>query len=273
VTATFKNLDRAQELIKLALSFDSSSSLAQVALARLEGQRVVQQGAATIAIAGGVGGVGVATAVTKNGRASSSSSITTASRRVTMERLANACRDSSGDSSSDNLLCLVYSDDGRKDVYQKHMGCTTILNKVLDSLAWSVQQTIHLARKEIQSKLSWKERSAVKKLGWGACHALSLILSTLECSELDERCLESTQQCLLTLMDCASNLDCVHEKVALVAMSARCAVDLSSSRLPPSFNHHRHQLLALGPNVLDGFEGMPTMTWKPSMVILFYHKN
>jgi hypothetical protein len=81
-------------LIKLPLSFDSSSSLAQVALARLEGQRVVQQGAATIAIAGGVGGVGVATAVTKNGRASSSSSITTASRRVTMERLANACRDS-----------------------------------------------------------------------------------------------------------------------------------------------------------------------------------
>ena len=79
-------------MIKLPLSFDSSSSLAQVALARLEGRRVVQQGVAT---AGG----GVTTAVTKNGRASSSSSsITTTSRRVTMERLANACRDSSGDS-------------------------------------------------------------------------------------------------------------------------------------------------------------------------------
>jgi hypothetical protein len=41
----------------------------------------------------------------------------------------------------------------------------------------------------------------------------------VECSELDERCLESTQQCLLTLMDCVSNLDCVRDMVTLLVPS------------------------------------------------------
>ena len=125
-------------------------------------------------------------------------------------------------------MCLIYYDDGRKDVYQKLMGCTAILNKVLESFWLSLfNKPFTLARNEIQIKLSLKERSAVKKRGWGARHALSLILSMAECSELDERCHESMQQqCHLTLMEGVSNLDCVLEKVALVAMSALCAVDL-----------------------------------------------
>jgi len=145
-----------------------------------------------------------------------------------------------------HLVCLVYSDIDRKSAYQESIDISAVLVQALDTLVVPVQKTISLARKEIKDNLSWKERSSIKKLGWGACHTLSLVLSTVQTSahELDDCCVNSIHVCLQTLINCVYNVECVHEKVALVAMSALCSVDLSSSRLAPSFNHDRQ--LGLG---------------------------
>ncbi|KAL7578839.1 hypothetical protein ACA910_016059 [Epithemia clementina (nom. ined.)] len=136
-----------------------------------------------------------------------------------------------------HIICLMFSKthfcvNGRISSSQK-----LLLKLVLDLLNSHVRQTIRLAHREIGG--SSKERSTVKKIGWGAGHALSSILPVVvtqvqirrEAEALDDCCRASVRRCLSTLMDCVSTLDCLNEKVGAVAMSALCAVDLSSSRL------------------------------------------
>ena len=132
-----------------------------------------------------------------------------------------------------HLICLLFSDKYVSN-REKIDGSQALFTRSLDVLAFSVRQTLRLAQREIGG--SWKERSAVKKIGWGACHTLGLILSVVMARKegiskfFDENCRRSVQECLLTLMDCVSNLSSLNEKVGLAALSVLSSVDLASSR-------------------------------------------
>lgn len=149
-----------------------------------------------------------------------------------------------------HLVCLIFSERGKIALNEEEkVNWIGNLTRVLDTLDFSVRQMVCLGKGEIQENLSWKERSAVKKIGLAACHALSLLLPLVhESRELDERARESTRQCLLSLMDCVFNLSCLHEKVGHVAMSVLCSINPSSSRLRPSWKHERP--IVLGPIVM-----------------------
>merc|ERR1712224_990573 len=101
------------------------------------------------------------------------------------------------------------------------MGIVEIIKK----LAQKLSNTLHVAFGDKQtSSLTWKERSAAKKHGWGACHALSLVFEGLslgifqEFSDLAAACSEAFG--LLVL--CLFNHRSLNEKIVLAAMAAIC---------------------------------------------------
>ena len=135
-----------------------------------------------------------------------------------------------------HLVCLIFSNDRKDMSYLRFIDGWTFLQKSLDCLIRTIQQTISLALQESSSSLSWKERSTIKKLGWGACHSLSLILSVVQsiAYKVNDACLAFIRTSVQVLLNCVQNADKVHDKVTLVAISTLCSLDLSTSRMAPS---------------------------------------
>jgi hypothetical protein len=84
---------------------------------------------------------------------------------------------------------------------------------------------LHVALNEEQkADMTWKERSAAKKHGWGACHSLGLVFEGLsvqifeECKELVSACSKAVQ----CLVHCPCHYTALNEKVVLAAMAAMC---------------------------------------------------
>lgn len=77
------------------------------------------------------------------------------------------------------------------------------------------------------SQLTWKQRSAAKKHGWGACNSLALVLDCDEAATNEN--LTYAQGSLQTLVQCIEHFRHLNEKVSL---SASIAVrKISGSRL------------------------------------------
>jgi hypothetical protein len=99
------------------------------------------------------------------------------------------------------------------------------LDKCLECISARIEQVQALERGEL-SHFSWKQRSTVKKLGWGACNALTIIFSKVKVSSADfwmER--QRVVDCVKLLYICLENLPSANEKLVVTAMTALRSLD------------------------------------------------
>jgi hypothetical protein len=121
-----------------------------------------------------------------------------------------------------NLLALSMGREG----YDEHFSTSCeLLVETIESLTGKLWNTLHVALNEEQkADMTWKERSAAKKHGWGACHSLGLVFEGLsvrifeECKELVSACSKAVQ----CLVHCPCHYTALNEKVVLAAMAAMC---------------------------------------------------
>jgi hypothetical protein len=79
------------------------------------------------------------------------------------------------------------------------------------------------------SERSWKERTAIKKHGWGASNSLATIFSDIV---IDDAVLEACQDAVAALVECLETLRVIHEKVAISSIAAlRSVQPCSLSRI------------------------------------------
>ena len=96
------------------------------------------------------------------------------------------------------------------------------LVQVIDSLSHRVHRTLAVASIDKQIGMSWRERSAAKKHGWGACYSLGRIfdgMTTLPDSVVEQ---ESLLHAVEKLVRCIQREDTLRlsEKVVLAAMTS-----------------------------------------------------
>eukprot|EP00980_Cylindrotheca_fusiformis_P030976 scaffold25694_cov127-Cylindrotheca_fusiformis.AAC.7 len=99
-----------------------------------------------------------------------------------------------------------------------------ILGNIVDGLSLKLSNTLESLSGEKKATLTWKERSAAKKHGWGACHSLGCIFKSL--SGLDDPffaacCSQAVSQLIL----CIEKFYSLNEKIALSAIGALCEVN------------------------------------------------
>lgn len=101
---------------------------------------------------------------------------------------------------------------------------TRILGTIVDDLSCKLSNTLESLSNGKKETLTWKQRSAAKKHGWGACHSLACIfkgLSVLDNSVLSSSCSEGVRQLIL----CMEKFYFLNEKITLSAMAALCDLD------------------------------------------------
>eukprot|EP00536_Pseudo-nitzschia_multiseries_P001129 jgi/Psemu1/2597/gm1.2597_g len=98
-----------------------------------------------------------------------------------------------------------------------------LLVEVMESLTLKLSKTLHVACNEDQkATMTWKERSAAKKHGWGACHSLGLVFEGLsveivkECNALES----ASSKAVRCLVRCVCKHAALNEKVVLASMAA-----------------------------------------------------
>lgn len=96
----------------------------------------------------------------------------------------------------------------------------------MNALAERVDQIVALSAEDRRSQLNWKARLALKKHGWGACHSLNSVLSSLDAIE-DPALLQSSLRAVRALVVCLQHADLLAEKVV-------CSVMLALRGLEPS---------------------------------------
>lgn len=104
-----------------------------------------------------------------------------------------------------------------------------LLVETIEALTSKLWKTLHVALNEEQKAgMTWKERSAAKKHGWGACHSLGLVFEGLwlslfeDSNELAMACSKAVQ----CLVRCPCHHDVLNEKVVLAAMAAICQLPI-----------------------------------------------
>jgi len=100
-----------------------------------------------------------------------------------------------------------------------------ILVQVIKSLTLKLSNTLHVTLKQQTFALTWKERSAAKKHGWGACHSLGLVFEGLSAGIFEEKCnvlVSSCSEAIRYLIQCSKYHTNLNEKVVLASMAAIC---------------------------------------------------
>ena len=121
-----------------------------------------------------------------------------------------------------NLLSLSL----RRESSDEHISVSYgLLVETIEALTSKLWKTLHVALNEEQKAgMTWKERSAAKKHGWGACHSLGLVFEGLWLS-LFEDSMELAMACskaVQCLVRCPCHHAVLNEKVVLAAMAAIC---------------------------------------------------
>lgn len=110
---------------------------------------------------------------------------------------------------------------GKDQSNLQHLKC---LVSAIQGLSFRVGRTLALASPEQQAQMSWKERSAAKKHGWGACYSLGRILGSIhDCNEGSDL-EESVSNAVKQLVQCLTQSALLSEKVVLAAMVALRAI-------------------------------------------------
>jgi len=122
-----------------------------------------------------------------------------------------------------NLLASSLRHGGGCDEY--FTASCKLLVEVIESLTLKLWNTLHVALNEKQkAAMTWKERSAAKKHGWGACYSLGLVFERLCLGIFEDydglvlACSKAT----LCLVRCACHHSVLNEKVVLATMAAIC---------------------------------------------------
>lgn len=95
----------------------------------------------------------------------------------------------------------------------------TAYKKVLEWLRSKVNAALPQQKESpTVTVLSWKQRSAAKKHGWGACHSLALVLN---CDQaLSDTNISHSRNALKALLQCIILIDSINKKVAAAATAA-----------------------------------------------------
>ena len=125
-----------------------------------------------------------------------------------------------------NLLTLSM----RRSSSCEHVSTScSLLSESIECLTRKLKNTLDVALNEDKkTAMTWKERSAAKKHGWGACHSLGLVFEGLrfltfeDNSELFSVCSKAAHLLLL----CPCHYTALNEKVVLAAMAATCHLPL-----------------------------------------------
>lgn len=120
---------------------------------------------------------------------------------------------------SGNLLvrCLLDSHEGGNSVSLR------LLNRMVCSFADKISIALDVALNTTsKSSLTWKQRSAAKKHGWGACHSLGLVFQacTVEITQIEPDLASSCREALKQLVLCCAHREKINEKVVVGAMAA-----------------------------------------------------
>ena len=106
-------------------------------------------------------------------------------------------------------------------------GCEDFFNVTMDAclghLSTRIQQALTLSKGGL-CHFSWKQRSTVRKLGWGACNALVTIFSGVH-SSFDFWTRQSFRTCAELLCLCLANLEIMNDKILVAAMTALRSID------------------------------------------------
>lgn len=98
-----------------------------------------------------------------------------------------------------------------------------LLVQIVDNFAGRISVALDVAMDtKSKSSLTWKQRSAAKKHGWGACHSMGLIFQAInvEIVQTEVGLASSCSNALKQLVLCCTNHDKLNEKVVLGAMAA-----------------------------------------------------
>ena len=120
-----------------------------------------------------------------------------------------------------NLLACSLLKYPRSDLSSSY----TILVQVIKLLTLKLSNTLHVTLKEQKSTLTWKERSAAKKHGWGCCHSLGLVFEGLSAGIFKEKCnvlVSACSEAIYYLIQCPKNHANLNEKVVVTSMAAIC---------------------------------------------------
>jgi hypothetical protein len=118
-----------------------------------------------------------------------------------------------------SLLSQQISEGGNKNLSNS----CDLLSRVVISLADKLSNTLDVALDEDKkSALTWKQRSAAKKHGWGACHSLATVFQGFSGGAVAQEgsvvtsCCEAFQRLIL----CQKHFRSLNEKVVVAAMTA-----------------------------------------------------
>jgi hypothetical protein len=101
----------------------------------------------------------------------------------------------------------------------------SLLSRMIDSFTDRISAALDVAcglNAKSNSSLTWKQRSAAKKHGWGACHSLGLVLHAVpvEIVRTDRFLDSSCSNALKHLVLCCTHRGDLNEKVVIGAMAA-----------------------------------------------------
>lgn len=121
------------------------------------------------------------------------------------------------------LACLVLNYREQMKTTCSDFDVVSFVCRVVQFLAQRVQIVVETSRVGGSAGLSWKQRSGIKKNGWGACNTLAILFEHQQYSP-SEGCHEEWtsvyQMALECLMGCVASLTVVNEKVVVAAISA-----------------------------------------------------
>jgi hypothetical protein len=100
-----------------------------------------------------------------------------------------------------------------------------LIQQIIDALAkkGSVALAVAMNGGE-KTTLTWKQRSAAKKHGWGAYYSLGLVFEEISVADVNESIISSICTAAQHLLLCQQHYESLHEKVFLAAESAICAI-------------------------------------------------
>ena len=120
-----------------------------------------------------------------------------------------------------NLLVCCLLDYPENFVFSSY----EILSKIVESLTLKLGNALRSALREKALKLTWKERSAAKKHGWGACYSLGLVFEGLSVEMFTNKYNDLVLSCseaIRYLVLCSKNYKNLNEKIVLASMIALC---------------------------------------------------
>lgn len=119
----------------------------------------------------------------------------------------------------------------REDLEEVHseFRATFYCVRVIRSLTRNVRAAVSLALCFGETRSSWKQRSGIKKQGWGSCNVLAALFEQKVLDEFRAVGAESIcQEAVSCLLDCVVNASAMTEKIAISAFAALRSLDRTS---------------------------------------------